>query len=314
MEKEILLTVIVPVYNIENYIETSLQSLVNQSFADFEVIIVDDNSNDKTSKIVSEFSEKYSNLTVLKNKINKGVSYSRNRALELVNTKYVSFLDGDDWLDSNAYSKAINTLEKDITIDFVLWNINTAYTRSHCEKRYFYDQENIINSTYALKLFTKSLNSNIYISPLLGNKVFRTGLIQKNNIRFNGYFYEDDVFTFYCLIYSKNIKIITDTNLYYFQRDGSAMRSFSEAVIDDFFSSYIIFRQELIYRDLWNGNEEYYYSYYEKCLQNLILQIRNSSKTEKEERNYYGQLMSHFYTFTPFQEYLSYCDLRLFPL
>ena len=314
MNEKYLLTVIVPVYNLENHIENCLDSLINQSFDDLQILIIDDASTDKTYNILSAYRDKNKNITLYRNSVNKGVSYCRNYGLSLVDTKYTAFLDGDDWIDSNCYSKAIQKLEKDNRIDIALWNIQTVYSKSQYLKRYFYDEENIVSSSYALKLFTRSLNSNIYISPLLGNKIIRTELITKHGIQFHGCFYEDDIFIFKCLLFANQIQLLPNSNLYYFQRDDSVMHSFSETVIMELFEVFPDFRNFLITNKLWTGNEHYYYSYYEKCIKNLLILMRNSTYTEHDERKYLYIIFKQFYEKTDIKDYIKYCDLRLFPL
>lgn len=313
MNNGCLLTVIVPVYNLENYIENCITTLINQSFSNLHIIIIDDASVDRTYDILLKYKRENSNISLYKNSTNMGVSYCRNLGLSLVKTKYVAFLDGDDWIDINCYSKAIKKLEEDNSIDIALWNIQTVYSRSQYLKRYYYDEENVISNVYALKLFGKTLNSNIYISPLLGNKVIRTKLISKHNIKFHGYFYEDDIFIFKCLLFSNKIQLLTDTNLYYFQRDTSTMHSFSEEMITELFEEFLEFRRFLIENELWRGNEQYYYSYYEKCIQNLLIIMRNSVQSECEERHLLYELFEGFYKKMPIEEYTKYCDLKLFP-
>ncbi len=314
MNGRYLLTVIVPVYNLENNIEICLDSILNQNFDDLQILIIDDASTDNTYNILSAYCKNNKNITLYRNLVNKGVSYCRNLGLSLVDTKYIAFLDGDDWIDSNCYSKAIQKLEKDNCIDIALWNIQTVYSRSQCLKRYFYEDDNTISNSYALNIFTRSINSNIYISPLLGNKIIRTNLISKHNIQFHGYFYEDDIFIFKCLLFANQIQLLSGANLYYFQRDDSVMHSFSESNIIEFYEVFPSFRNFLIANNLWNGNENYFYSYYEKCIQNLLILLHNSSFKEHEKRNLLCIIFKQFYEKTDIKDYTKYCDLRLFPL
>lgn len=311
MIKNKLLTVIVPAYNIENYIERCIESIINQSYKDLHIIVIDDCSTDQTYEKIRTLSEKYENITTIKNNVNKGVSWCRNYAISLIQTKYVAFLDGDDWLDYNCYSKAIKKMETDDSIDLTLWNINTVYSRSQCIKRYYYDEENLITKEFALSLLSKINNSNIYISPLLGNKVFRTNLLKENKMKFNGVYYEDDVFMFYCLLHSNKIQFITNCSLYYFQRDNSTMHSFSKKNIQELFDSFQTLKETLVEESLWEENKKYYYSYYEKCLKNLHILIRHNSQTDKEERAYLYELFCNFNEKVSLSEYLTYCDINL---
>lgn len=314
MKNNNLLTVIIPAYNVENYIERCLDSIINQSYKNLEVIVIDDASTDLTYEKILTFVEKHKNIMIIRNTANKGASWCRNKAISLVKTKYIAFLDGDDWLDYNCYSKAINKMEANDNIDLVLWNINTVYSRSQCIKRYFYDEENLITKEFALRLFSRIYNSNIYISPLLGNKVFRTELLKRNSIKFNGFYYEDDIFIFYCLIFSQKIQFITNCSLYYFQRDDSIMHSFSKKNIQELFKSFYEFKNELIKKKLWEENKKYYYAYYEKCLKNLHILIQQNSQNDKEEREYLYELFCNFNEWVSLSEYLTYCDIKSFPI
>lgn len=310
--KKNLLTVIVPVYNLESYISTCIESLLNQSYKDFKIIVIDDCSMDKSLEILLNYSKQYQNIKVLHNDINQGVSYCRNLGLSIVETKYVAFLDGDDWLDYNCYEQALISLESNNNIDLVLWNINTVYSRSSMIKRYFYDTPNVVSNTYALSLFTRSHNSNIYLSPLLGNKVIRTKLIQENKLYFKGSYYEDDIFIFYTLLYSTKVQIQTDGNLYYLQRDDSLMHSFSSENIIEFFNSFVELKNNLKEIGCWNEVVVFYYALFERCLKNLFILIGNASCTTQEERNYILEIMEAFYSNISLSEYMQYCDLNLF--
>ena len=93
MKNKILLTVIVPVYNLEKCIGNCIDSLLNQSFHDMEILVIDDASTDRTYELLKEYQNNYNNIQLIRNEINKGVSYCRNYGLSLVKTKYVAFLD-----------------------------------------------------------------------------------------------------------------------------------------------------------------------------------------------------------------------------
>lgn len=314
MNETNLLTVIVPTYNLEDHIRTCMDSLLNQSYKNFSIIVIDDASTDDTFNILCNYQNHFPNIILLKNPINQGTSYSRNRGLELVQTKYVMFLDGDDWVDSNCIEKALSKLEENEDSDIAIWNIYTVYSRSNVIKRYYYENDNTITSSYALKLYTKSQASNIYISPLLGNKMFRFSLIQNSLLRFHGTFYEDDIFMFYAFLYARKIEIITGTSLYYYQREGSLMHSFSQNNINELFHHFSALKTDLLAKELWTNNEIYFYSLFEKCIKNMFVIIKNSGCTDSEERLYLYNILQGIYTHIAINEYVNYCDLSLFYL
>lgn len=101
MEEE-RISIIVPVYNVEKYLPTCLDSLVEQTYRNLEIILVDDGSPDGCGKICDEYAEKDSRIKVI-HKSNAGVAMARNSGLEHATGAYISFVDSDDWLDKNAY-------------------------------------------------------------------------------------------------------------------------------------------------------------------------------------------------------------------
>jgi len=107
-----LVTVIIPTYNSANTVEQSIESVINQTMPDFELIIVDDGSRDKTFEIISEIAKKDSRIKVLKNEFNIGVAATRNNALKIASGKYIAFLDSDDIWAKEKLEKQIELLEK----------------------------------------------------------------------------------------------------------------------------------------------------------------------------------------------------------
>ena len=99
--KNIKVSVIVPVYNTELYLERCLNSILNQTFKDIELIIVNDNSNDNSHKIIETFINENNNIKYIDNKENKGVSNCRNEAIKISSGEYLLFVDSDDYLEEN---------------------------------------------------------------------------------------------------------------------------------------------------------------------------------------------------------------------
>ena len=107
-----LVTVIIPAYNCTNTVERSIESVLNQTMPDFELIVVDDASQDKTFEIISEMAKKDLRIKILKNDCNIGVAATRNRALKIASGKYIAFLDSDDIWAKEKLKKQIALLEK----------------------------------------------------------------------------------------------------------------------------------------------------------------------------------------------------------
>ena len=109
----IMISVIIPVFNVEKYLFTCLNSVLRQTYQDFEIICVDDASTDSSLGILEYFVQKDSRVKILKNEINRGPGFSRNLGLEAAKGKYISFLDGDDFLSPNAFEILTKKAESD---------------------------------------------------------------------------------------------------------------------------------------------------------------------------------------------------------
>lgn len=108
MKKYPLISVIVPVYNVDQYLNRSIDSILSQTYTDIEVLLVDDGSTDCSGKICDEYANKDSRVRVF-HKINEGVSSARNVGLDNAKGQWITFVDADDWIDKNMYQKLYNT-------------------------------------------------------------------------------------------------------------------------------------------------------------------------------------------------------------
>ena len=208
-------SVIVPVYNTEEYLGKCLDSLVNQTLKELEIIVVNDGSPDNSEKIVKEYQKKYSNIKYFK-KENGGLSSARNYGLERATGAYVGFVDSDDYVDLKMYEKMYDKASKD-ECDLVV-----------CDLDYIYEKE--VGKAYSnIKADTtdiKSVMANIY--PAACNKLFKKELFE-NNIRFKeGIWYEDVELTYRILPYVKKIGVINECFYKYLQRNNSIIRTVDE--------------------------------------------------------------------------------------
>ena len=110
MDNEKLISVIIPVYGVENYISQCLDSVVNQSYENLEIIVINDGTKDRSAEIAKEYAQKDSRIRVYDYE-NGGLSVARNHGLDLAEGDYISFVDGDDWLEHDFYKKLAGALE-----------------------------------------------------------------------------------------------------------------------------------------------------------------------------------------------------------
>ena len=128
-----LVTIAIATYNVEQFIEDCIESIINQTFENFELICIDDGSSDGTPSILKEFENKNSKIKVIAKEINEGLAVARNESLKLAKGKYITFLDGDDLYDLEMIEKAYNLAEKDQS-DLVLWDYQVFFDPSELKR------------------------------------------------------------------------------------------------------------------------------------------------------------------------------------
>lgn len=136
MNKNPVISVIVPVYKVEKYLNRCIESILSQTYTDFEVLLIDDGSPDNSGKICDEYSRKDSRIKVI-HKENGGVSSSRNLGLQIARGEWICFVDSDDWLDTNLFSICATYFDYDIvrfSANFVLSEDSKKILRYHIDE------------------------------------------------------------------------------------------------------------------------------------------------------------------------------------
>ena len=210
-------SVIVPVYNVEVYLEKCLDSLINQTLDEIEIICVNDGSTDRSGDILECYKKEYPNIKII-NKKNGGLSDARNSGLKHVNGKYIGFIDSDDWAELDMFEKLYNQAEK-YNADICISNYNEVYEDG-------IKKVDDIEEKYP-----------ILHEASVWNKLFKREFIEKNNALFPvGLWYEDNAFTYRLLLSNPVITNISDY-LYNYRkvREGSIMNSQASSKIYDMY-------------------------------------------------------------------------------
>lgn len=220
--KNPLVTVVVPVYNVENYVEKCLKSIMKQTYTNLEIIVVNDGSTDNSEKIILNLARIDSKIKYIK-KENEGLSSARNLAISKATGKYICFVDSDDWIEPEHIEKLVMAnLFNDSEI--AISNIAYVFKDGTYRKRtpLIIKQDVVNNKT----CFCDLLESNGFRFHAV-NKLYQTELYINNSINYPvGKIYED-VFTTYKLIFAaKKISYVPITTYNYLQeRDGSILTS-----------------------------------------------------------------------------------------
>ena len=119
------ISIIIPIYNVREYLAKCIESVINQTYQDIEIICVDDGSTDGSYEICEYYKKKDSRIKVV-HKINEGIVSARQTGLKIANGEYVGFVDGDDWIDEKMYESMIRTMEKS-NVDMVETGVIDSY-------------------------------------------------------------------------------------------------------------------------------------------------------------------------------------------
>ena len=217
MNKQEKVSIIVPLYNVEKYVEQCLKTLINQSYNNYEIILIDDGSTDDTLKICEKFKSN-SKIKLLTQK-NQGVSKTRNRGIIESNGKYVMFVDSDDLVDRDYVKDLVECLEKN--------DVDVAI----CD--YTYEENAIGKRTEGDDYETKTMDvyNDIIMSQLkngyVWNKIFKIDVVKENNIFFpeNITVWEDMYFLLKYLKSTENAYILHKNLYYYRERENSVIRT-----------------------------------------------------------------------------------------
>ena len=208
---------IVPVYNTEKYLKKCLDSLVNQTYKDFEIIVVNDGSTDKSSSIISKYQKKYKNIIVI-DKENEGLSMARNRGVQKSSGKYIIFVDSDDYVSNKLLEEVDKKIDDSDILRFQIATEDEEYTKIN-----EYHEEGF-ESMCGYDAF-RYLSSYHFVEPAWCY-VIRKNYYIENKFSFKkGVYHEDFGLIPYVIYKARKVKSIDYIGYHYVQRNGSIMNN-----------------------------------------------------------------------------------------
>ena len=217
----IKVSVIIPVFNTEKYINKCLSSLVNQTLDDIEIICVNDGSTDNSLEIIEKIANNDARIKIINQK-HKKQGAARNAGLKIAEGEYIGFVDSDDWIDLNYYEMLYNTAKK-YDADIALAT-NVRIGNGKTKKRLEITEEKTAET-----LQEKIDIGNQVKNPCPTNKIYRHSMLKDNNIIWpEGVFCEDKLFTIQAIYYANKIVTVPDVNYYYFRNPNSTVHTKSE--------------------------------------------------------------------------------------
>ena len=215
-----LVSVIVPVYNVESYVAKCIESIVNQTFKDLDIILIDDGSTDSSGSICDRYAEKDKRIKVI-HKVNGGVSSARNAGLDIAVGEYIVFVDGDDYINSQMIETLYSVIVENNS-DLVMCNY--IHVNENGEKVGISElritQPQVISSDWMLERVSRGWT----FGAIIWNKMYKSRLF--NELRYpslnNG---EDEFVSHHVMARAEKAVIIPDVLYYYTLRQGSLTKS-----------------------------------------------------------------------------------------
>ena len=221
------LSVIVPVYNTETYIIECINSILSQTYTDYEIILVDDASTDGSGRICDAYAAKYNFIKSI-HKAHGGPTHTRKAGLKEARGTYVSYIDSDDYIDPHMYEYLMDKLSKhhgDIAVcNIAVETENTRIPLYINFKEGFYNKDQLKREIYPSMLFSKEKNMP-GIHPSLCNKIIRRSILEKAiaHIPDEIYYGEDGICTYPCMLDAEGVYITYDKFFYIYRQIGTSI-------------------------------------------------------------------------------------------
>ncbi|HIF9411751.1 TPA: glycosyltransferase family 2 protein [Photobacterium damselae] len=211
-------SLIIPVYNVEEYISSCLDSIYAQTYKDYEIIIIDDLSTDGSLTKINAYNNIHTNIKIISNEIHLGPGLSRNKGIEYSSGDFVLFVDADDLLEKDLLLSISKYDSEVIIFDFIRFD-NFGKVDENINRNIILDLENTDNVDL---LSRAKLFSNFQVC---WNKAYKRDFLNNSNIRFPSGVYEDILFTYMVLCTSERIKILSYQGYKYRKNNNSLLHS-----------------------------------------------------------------------------------------
>ena len=250
-QEKALISIIIPVYKVEKYLEKCIQSVINQTYENLQIILVDDGSPDNCGKICDEYAKKDHRIEVI-HKSNGGLSDARNKGLEMAKGEYIGFVDSDDYIEADMYEVLYNLL-KQYNADVSICNFYTVSQGKISIK----NADNGINEYNRIEIL-KEILLDKNIQSYAWNKLYKKELFDEIKYPI-GKKYEDIGTTFYLLEKCNKVVVTGKSEYYYINRQDSIINNVTESTITDYIEL-IIQRYDYIeenIKELSSYNKDY---------------------------------------------------------
>lgn len=275
-----MISVIVPVYNVQEYLSDCISSIVQQTYPSLEIILVDDGSTDQSGKLCDDRQKQDSRIRVI-HKTNGGLSSARNAGIEIAQGDYITFVDSDDIIDKQMYQELVEVLENDQQVDISCCGIERFMDESPEKKETFLQS---YNQTFSIPQYIKLVLQH-KIDNAVCNKLFRSRIVKSSRFP-EGKINEDLLFIFNVLKVAKGVSYQQTSYYKYRIRKGSITQQVHPRLFDFVTNAFTIRDTVLQEMKLPLSAETEGYIYYEMTNYIATVEKYNSHTKHIKERVY----------------------------
>ena len=231
MQNQPKISIMVPIWNMEEYLDKCLNSIVNQTYKNLEIICINNGSTDKSGEILEKYAAKDPRIVAITQE-HTPLSIERNVFLDTLTGEYLTFVDADDWLEPDVYEKAMKNFQNDADIDMVVYPAQVY--KKFDDGRMIKFNENFYNFPMRGKHLLSDAKIFTNMSRVIWNKVFKTSIIKENNIKFlvNEYTYHEDAH--FCFLYSLFCKHAYFADKIGYNHIKYTTSTFAKGLVNDF--------------------------------------------------------------------------------
>ncbi len=284
---EVKVSLIIPVYNVQNYLYNCLKSAVNQTLKDIEIIIINDGSTDLSIDIIKNFI-KCDERIIFINQQNQGLSHARNVGIKKAKGEYIAFLDSDDTIDITFLEKMYNNA-KETNSDVVMCNYVRVIDKSN--KVYSINRK-LKQNIFSSKEAVHKIILDISIQNYAWDKIYKRSLFIDNNIFYpEGIYFEDMPTTFKLFFYANQISYIDEFLYNYLQREKSITKTFSDKHINDIIKALSLMKEFMLDVGIYlKYQKEYKFFCYKNLMfftQNILFKYKSDKYTIKQSLKFF---------------------------
>jgi len=273
-----LISIIVPVYNAEKYLKQCVDSLINQTYNNLEIILLDDGSTDNSPALCDEYAKNDNRIKVV-HKSNSGVSDTRNKGIEIALGEYIGFVDSDDWLEPDAYEFLLNNA--------ITYGADISACGAMCQKDdlSFFKIDEECWSTPTLFEGKNKVNfilDSYYTSYVIWNKIYKAEIIKNIKMDTSMKIAEDSVFLYNCVKGCKKIVVENSPKYYYRYSSSSAIHTLGDRDNDRFKYMDIVYNEEMKTKENISKFANFYLRYLVNNGKGVIAESLNAKRKHTE--------------------------------